>query len=249
MAVLSFHCQNYKAGALRGLDGHNRRLHKNHVSNPDIDNTRTCNNRIYKAPEVSLYSDCKNLIQKKVLANGNKVRKDSNWICECIFSYPEELPLERLDEYNALILKYMSARLGEDNLVEAVLHLDEAGLPHMHASFLLITPDNRLSSKTLITRDFIRSVHDKLPLVLQHHGFDVERGESVPDRKSGRSVSQYKKDMEKEAKELDQKLDNMATEYNRLVDQYNHLLYDAEALKAKNMEKAREILEDREISR
>ena len=32
MALFSFHCQNYKAGALVGIDGHNRRLHKNHKS-------------------------------------------------------------------------------------------------------------------------------------------------------------------------------------------------------------------------
>lgn len=31
MAVLSFHCQCYKAGALKGIDAHNRRLHKNHI--------------------------------------------------------------------------------------------------------------------------------------------------------------------------------------------------------------------------
>lgn len=41
MALFSFHCQNYKAGALVGIDGHNRRLHKNHKSNPDIDNERS----------------------------------------------------------------------------------------------------------------------------------------------------------------------------------------------------------------
>ena len=45
MALLSFHCQNYKAGALVGIDGHNRRLHKNHKSNPDIDNERSANNQ------------------------------------------------------------------------------------------------------------------------------------------------------------------------------------------------------------
>lgn len=45
----------------------------------------------------------------------------------------------------------------------------------------------------MLTRDFIRSIHDNLPLVLQHHGFDVHRGQSVPERKSGRSAAQYKK--------------------------------------------------------
>lgn len=47
MALLAFHCQNYKAGALVGIDGHNRRLHKNHKSNPDIDNERSANNIVY----------------------------------------------------------------------------------------------------------------------------------------------------------------------------------------------------------
>ena len=74
MAVLSFHCQCYKAGALKGIDAHNRRLHKKHIRNPDIDNNLSCNNRIYKAPVKSLYADCKALIQKKVIANGNRVR-------------------------------------------------------------------------------------------------------------------------------------------------------------------------------
>lgn len=249
MAVLSFHCQNYKAGALHGIDGHNRRLHKNHISNPDIDNSRSCNNRIYKAPDISLHADCKKLIQKKVLANGNKVRKDSNWICECIFTYPAELPLERLDEYNALIIKYISARLGASNLVEAVCHMDEAGQPHLHLDYVLITEDCRLSSKDLITRDFIRSVHDKLPLVLQHHGFYVVRGESVPDRKANRSATQYKKDMEKEAKALDKKLNNMVDEYNQLAEHYNHLLSEAKALEQRNIKKAKELLEERERTR
>ena len=166
MAVLSFHCQCYKAGALKGIDAHNRRLHKKHIRNPDIDNNLSCNNRIYKAPVKSLYADCKALIQKKVIANGNRVRRDSNWIVECIFTFPEDLPLELLDSYNTLVLSYMDSRLGgNENLIEAVCHVDEIGRPHLHADYCLITSENRLSSKTLITRDFIKSIHDKLPLV------------------------------------------------------------------------------------
>lgn len=249
MALFSFHCQNYKKGALKGIDGHNRRLHKNHISNPDIKTELSCNNRIYKKPKQSLYADCKKLIQKKVIANGNRVRSDSNWIVECIFTYPSDLPLERLDEYNNLILKYMSARLGEDNLLEAVCHVDESGNFHMHADYALITCENRLSSRTLITRDFIRSVHDKLPIVLQHHGFDVQRGQSVPARKSGRSAAQYKKDMEKEKEALNKKLDSMIAEYNKLVEHYNQLLAKAKALAERNYIIAREVLEERERTR
>lgn len=249
MAVLSFHCQSYKKGALRGIDGHNRRLHNHHLSNPDIKTELSAYNRIYKIPKRSLYADCKKLIQKKVIANGNRVRCDSNWIVECLFTYPSDLPLERLDEYNNLVIKYMSARLGADNLVEAVCHVDEAGQPHLHLDYVLITTDNKLSSRTILTRDFIRSVHDKLPLVLQHHGFDVQRGQSVPERKSGRSATQYKKDMEKEKEELNRKLESIITEYNKLVDYYNQLLTKAKALAEKNYIIAREVVEERERTR
>lgn len=100
MAKFSFHCQCYKAGQLGGIDKHNRRLNKNYISNPDIDTERSGQNRIYIAPKQSLYKDCKEQIEKRVVASGGRITKASNWICEAVFSYPEELPLERLDKYN-----------------------------------------------------------------------------------------------------------------------------------------------------
>jgi len=241
MALFSFHCQNYKCGALVGLDKHNRRLNQNY-GNPDIDKERTHLNRIYVAPEKSLYADCKKRIYKEVIANGNRVRSDSNWICECIFSYPADFPIERLDEYNALIIKYMNSRM-HNNVVMAVAHRDEGGI-HLHVDIILITEDNRLSSKTLITRDFITSIHDKLPIMLQHHGFEVERGTS--GKIAGLNSKEYKKKMEEEKKTLDKKLDNMVDEYNQLVEHYNHLLSETRALEQRNFQKAKEILAERE---
>lgn len=144
----------------------------------------------------------------------------------------------------------MASRLGENNLIEAVCHLDEAGLPHLHVDIILITDDNRLSSKTLITRDFITSVHDALPLILQHHGFDVERGEAINDRKkAGRDAKQNKLDMYKEALDLDKKINDMIKEYNILTDKYNKLLFDSKQLQQDNYLKAMNIIEDRNYLR
>lgn len=249
MTVLSFHCKNYKAGALNGIDAHNRRLHKNHISNPDIDQSRSCDNRIYIEPITTLHAECKKLIQSKVLSKGNRLRKDSNWICECIFTYPAELPIERIDEYNLLVIEYMSNRLGASNLVEAVCHMDEAGQPHLHLDFVLITEDCRLSSKSLITRDFIRSVHDNLPLFLQQHDFNVMRGQSAPNRNSNKNVNEYKRAMEKESAIIDAKLNNLVIEYNQLVERYNKLLSKSKALKQGNIITARKLLEEWERTR
>ena len=185
MAKFSFHCQCYKAGQLGGIDKHNRRLNKNYISNPDIDTERSGQNRIYIAPKQSLYKDCKEQIEKRVVASGGRITKASNWICEAVFSYPEELPLERLDEYNDLIIKYMNARFN-NNVVSAVCHLDEGGgadgkggLPHLHLDILMITEDNRLSAKTLITRDFITSMHRIMPIILKKHGFNIDEYEET----------------------------------------------------------------------
>ena len=55
--------------------------------------------------------------------------------------------------------------------------------------------------------------------------------------------------MEEEKKALDKKLDEMAKEYNKLADHYNHLLLEAKALEEKNIRKAKELLEERERTR
>lgn len=86
-------------------------------------------------------------------------------------------------------------------------HCDKGGI-HLDADILLITEDNRLSSKTL--RDVITSIYDKPSLVLQHHGFDVERG--ISGKEAGLNAKEYKKKMEEEKKELDKKLDKMSDE-------------------------------------
>lgn len=65
-----------------------------------------------------------------------------------------ELPLERLDEGGSADGK--------------------GGLPHLHLDILLITEDNRLSAKTLITRDFITSMHRIMPIILKKHGFNID---------------------------------------------------------------------------
>ncbi len=247
MAKLAFHCQNYKAGALTGIDGHNRRLHSNHISNPDIRTEDAHLNRIYIAPKKGLHADCKEKITNLVIGSGHRVRKDSNWICECIVHYPEGLPLERLDEFNELIIDYFGSRLGKNNIVEAVAHLDEGGRPHLHVDIVLITEDKKLSSKELITRDFIMSVHDKLPELLCEYGFDVERGEA--GQEGGLSAKAYKKKMEQEAKEIQKQVDEMKKEYNNLVDSYNNLIDERNELKNRNMQKAQELVNSKHRER
>ena len=249
MAKFSFKCKCFKSGEIGGLDKHNRRLNDNYISNPDIKTELSEDNRIYIAPKQSLYKDCKEQIEKRVIAHGGRITKASNWLCECVFSYPDELPLERLDEYNDLIIRYMNSRF-DNMVVSAICHLDEGGLPHLHLDILMITEDNRLSAKTLITRDFITSMHRIMPIILKKHGFNIDEYEETEEKKQGGlSAKEYKKKMEQEKEELNKKLDNMAKEYNELVDRYNKLIDDKAELERKNREKAYEVMYQQERGR
>ena len=128
----------------------------------------------------------------------------------------------------------MNARFN-NHVVSAVCHLDEGGradgkggLPHLHLDILMITEDNRLSAKTLITRDFITSMHRIMPIILKKHGFNIDEYEETEEKKQG-GLS--------------------AKEYNELADRYNKLIDDKAELERKNREKAYEVICQQEHSR
>lgn len=102
----------------------------------------------------------------------------------------------------------------------AVFHMDEheSGLCHMHLSILPITEQGKLSSKTLITRDFITSIHKLMSIILRNHGFNMDEYEETEEKKQGGlSAKEYKKKMEQEKEELNKKLEDMVKEYNEFL--------------------------------
>ena len=83
----------------------------------------------------------------------------------------------------------------------------------------MITEDNRLSAKTLITRDFITSMHRIMPIILKKHGFNIDEYEETEEKKQGGLYAkEYKKKMEQEKGELNKKLEDMVKEYNELAE-------------------------------
>ena len=95
MAKFSFHCQNYKASQICAIDKHNRRLNKHYHSNPDIDTEKSANNRIYVAPKETLFKDCKNLIEKKLLLMVVELQKQVTGLQNAYFlSQMNFLPIE-----------------------------------------------------------------------------------------------------------------------------------------------------------
>ena len=63
--------------------------------------------------------------------------------------FMKQLPPEEQKEYFSMALDFISERVGEQNILSAVVHMDER-TPHMHLCFVPITPDNKLSAKAIL---------------------------------------------------------------------------------------------------
>lgn len=138
-----------KAGAVGGLQKHHEREKEKYKSNPDIDQTRSRYNFHIKAPPVSYRAFIKDRIQKV----GCKVRKDNvvmqDSFCTASPEFFMDKPLIEVSRFFRAAYDFYAETFGEDNIISAVVHLDEK-TPHMHICFVPITKEGRLSSKAII---------------------------------------------------------------------------------------------------
>ena len=147
-AILRF--QKRKAGGIAACERHNERKKEAYKSNPDIDVERSKNNYHLVPPPRYTY---KKEINRMVAEAGCKVRKDSVLMVETLITASPEfmnsLPPEEQKEYFSMALDFLAERVGRQNILSAVVHMDEK-TPHMHLCFVPITPDNRLSAKAFL---------------------------------------------------------------------------------------------------
>jgi len=147
-AILRF--QKKKAGSVASCERHNERKKEAYKSNPDIDMERSQSNYHLVAPPKYTY---KKEINRMVGQAGCKVRKDSVMLVETLITASPEfmnsLPPEEQKAYFTMALNFIAERVGKENIISAVVHMDEK-TPHMHLSFCPITPDKKLSAKSYL---------------------------------------------------------------------------------------------------
>jgi len=149
MAYAIMRINKCKPSAVGGLQKHHEREKEKYKSNPDIDQTRSRYNFHIKAPPVSYRAFIKERIQEV----GCKVRKDSvvmqDSFCTASPEFFKDKPLIEISRFFRAAYDFYAETFGEDNIISAVVHLDEK-TPHMHICFVPITKDGRLSSKAII---------------------------------------------------------------------------------------------------
>ena len=142
-AILRF--AKHKGGASKALSAHHERTKEIYASNPDIDKNRTMQNYHIVTPRWSYEQE----IRHRIRMAGCRVRKDSVKFVDTLVTvspgfakaHEAEMP-----EYFNRAFDFLKERVGEENIISAVVHMDEK-TPHLHATVVPIVTGERVRRK------------------------------------------------------------------------------------------------------
>ena len=145
-AILRF--AKRKGGAAKAIAAHNERTKEAYASNPDIDKSRTVQNYHLIAPRWSYGQE----IRHRISMAGCRVRRDSVKFVDTLVTVSPEFAKAHdaeMPEYFNRAFEFLKERVGEENIISAVVHMDEK-TPHLHLCFVPLTKDGRLSAKEIL---------------------------------------------------------------------------------------------------
>ena len=165
--------QKFKKSAIVNILRHNAREIEN-PGNPDIGKDRTQDNYTLFPLEQSAYTVYQ--IRKAELYCYN--RADVVTLAGWVVTVPADLPQDQHRNFFAETYKFLSARYGENNTVQAVVHNDESGQPHLHYCFIPVSPDpkhggEKICANNVLTRTELRDFHPALKKHLQSAGINA----------------------------------------------------------------------------
>ena len=178
-AILRF--EKHKGNPARPLEAHHERQKEQYASNPDIDASRSKYNFHIVKPEGRYY----HFIQNRIEQAGCRTRKDSTRFVDTLITaspefFKKKSPKE-IQEFFQRAADFLIGRVGKENIVSAVVHMDEK-TPHLHLCFVPLTADGRLSAKEIIG--------NRKNLVKWQDEFWQHMVKQYPELEQGESASQ-----------------------------------------------------------
>ena len=206
-AILRF--AKHKGGASKALSAHHERTKDSYASNPDIDLSRTAQNFHLVTPRWSYEQEIKHRIQTA----GCRVRKDSVKFVDTLVTVSPEFAKAHeaeMPEYFMRAFGFLKERVGEENIISAVVHMDEK-TPHMHLCFVPLTRDKRLSAKEILgnKKSMIRW-QDDFYACMSERWPELERGTPAVETKRRHLTPQWYK----RVTAMDTKLEKLETALN-----------------------------------
>ena len=188
--------EKYTKDEMNQLAPHNERYKKKY-SNKNIDLSKTSQNYHLKRPiENTYYKEYKRLVKQNNLYEG-QIHKNSIYACEMILTsdsyFFDRIGQEETKRYFKECYNFVSnyKNLGEENIISAVVHLDEES-PHMHLIYIpVINSIDKVGNhiRKVNSREFwkgkssYKKLQDEFYKYITNKGFDLERGKENTDRK------------------------------------------------------------------
>ena len=206
-AILRF--AKHKGGASKALSAHHERTKEFYASNPDIDKSRTVQNYYLIAPRWSYEQE----IRHRLRMAGCRVRKDSVKFVDTLVTVSPEFAKaheSEMPEYFNRAFDFLEERVGEENIISAVVHMDEK-TPHLHLCFVPLTKDKRLSAKEILgnKKSMIRWQDDFYACMAERWP-ELERGTPAVETKRRHLTPQWYK----KVTAMDAKLEEIETALN-----------------------------------
>ena len=207
-AIMRF--AKYKGPEITNIEAHNERRKEKYASNPDIDLSRSRHNFHLIEPPQRYRAEA----ERQISAAGCRTRKDSVRLVEVLFTATPEFfqgkKLPEIRQYFEEALHFLEQYQAKETIISAVVHMDEK-TPHMHLSFVPLTPDGRLSAKEIVgNKKKLSWWQDKFWEHMVVKYADLERGESASQTGRDHIPPRIFKEMTRLTKQR-QKLDQLLT--------------------------------------
>jgi len=143
-----FRLMKHHAPVVTPMEAHHERMKESYKSNKQIDPERTPLNYHVIEPKGRY----RQIANQQVREAGCRTRKDNVLTMEALITASPEFMKERTEEelrkFFELGVEFMKTKQDPATFISAVVHMDES-CPHMHLTFVPLTPDKRLSAKEI----------------------------------------------------------------------------------------------------
>ena len=192
--------KKFSQSAIVNLLRHNDRTIQ-HPSNEDIDATRSCENYSL-SPDRGMSSYDYFLERKSELYIYN--RSDVKLMAGWIVTAPKNLDVELHEQFFQETYNFLEERYGRENVIQAVVHNDESGVPHLHFNFIPVVSDEKHGGEKICCNDVLnrrelRNFHPDLKRYLQEHDIDADVNSGRTKTQGGnKTVRELKRERELE---------------------------------------------------
>jgi Plasmid recombination enzyme. len=205
--------EKHKGASAGALEAHHERKKETYASNPDVDTSRSKDNFHIIQPTGRYRQE----INSRIRAAGCRTRKDSTRFVDTLITASPDFfngkRREDIADYFRRAAEFLFQRVGKQNIISAVVHMDEK-TPHLHLTFVPLTEDNRLSAKEILgNRASLSKWQDDFHAYMLAAYPDLERGESA--RETGRThiptrIFKQAVQLTKQAQKIQETLDSIS---------------------------------------